>query len=285
LAVIADVNTKALTSVDPARQTMARAANGELMQRFLERDAAGELRWCVTAYPAQGNAQDAEMSLAEYADFVYGAALVHEDDPVEAWRDVARRQEAVKRLLEAHKSIHVVGPGTDLRFSTAGRTWINDRGDKNLPGGEVFTGPVEDSVEGHITFHFPALVDGREVDGVSLTFKQGKVVEASAKKGGELIQSVIDTDEGARFAGEFAFGLNRHITRGTKEVLYDEKIGGTCHLALGASYPESGGRNKSALHQDFVCDLRHESAVYADEEQVFADGVFLESALKELAAS
>ena len=275
IAVDAAWNTKSLTSVDPERQAQHARALEPVRNRYLERAAAGELRWVLTAFPTEAGAQDAEMSLAEYEDFVYGAALLDDDDAPARWREFADELEQVAELLHGKRELRVVAEGTDLRLGVDGRTWIVSRGHENFPDGEVFTAPVETSVEGEIRFTYPAVFQGREVDDVRLRFEGGEVVEASAARGRELLDAMLAIDEGARRVGEFAFGLNEKIGFFTRNILFDEKIGGTVHLALGTSYPECGGTNRSALHWDLICDLRSGSEVYADGELIYRDGAFV----------
>jgi aminopeptidase len=275
LTIWADSNTKALTSIDPARIALLHKARQPLTQLFLERDAAGSLAWCGTLFPTQAHAQDAEMSLSEYEEFVYGAGHLDDPDPVAYWRGVRDRQQRLCDLLATKQTLHIVAPGTDLRLSVAGRTWINADGAKNFPDGEVFTGPVEDSAEGHISFTFPGTYLGRAVEGVRLEFERGRVARATATRGEDLLRSLLAMDAGARYLGEFAFGTNDGIQRHTRNTLFDEKIGGTVHLALGASYPASGGRNQSALHWDLVCDLRQGGRVEADGALIYRDGAFV----------
>ncbi|MCC6792880.1 MAG: aminopeptidase [Thermomicrobiales bacterium] len=264
--ILADTNTKSLSGVDPAKQRQFSAARADLVKTFMERDADGSVDWTITLYPTDAYAQDADMATEEYAEFVYGACKLNTPDPVAAWNELAREQQRLIEWLSDKDEIHLSGPGTDLRLSTKGRTWINADGRKNFPDGEVFTGPVETSVNGTVRFSFPAIMGGREVVDIRLTFKDGKVVEASAAKGEEYLLQTIDTDEGARFLGEFAFGTNYDIQRFSKNILFDEKIGGTVHMALGAGYPGSGSTNQSAIHWDMICDLR-------DGGQVDVDGI------------
>ncbi len=268
-------NTKALSSIEPARQAQFARAREQLRNRYLERAAAGDLRWVLTAYPTQAAAQDAEMSLAEYEDFVYGAGLVDEDDPVALWEAFSGRLMRVADFLAGVSELRIVADGTDLTLGVAGRTWIPARGHENFPDGEVYTAPIETSVEGTISFTYPAVFQSREVQGVTLRFEDGEVVEASAARGQDFLEQMIGMDDGARRAGEFAFGLNDGITAFTRNILFDEKIGGTVHLALGTAYPESGGLNRSGLHWDMICDLRTGSEVYADGELVYRDGRFV----------
>jgi aminopeptidase len=216
------------------------------------------------------------MSLAEYEDFVYGAGLLHEPDPVAAWKRLGERQQRLVDFLNGKSDYRVVAAnGTDVRMSVPGRTWINCDGHENFPDGEVFTGPVPDSVTGQINFSFPAVHHGREVQDVKLTFKNGKVIDASASKGQDFLMSMLDMDAGARFLGECAIGTNYGITRYTKNTLFDEKIGGTVHFALGQGYPETGApTNSSGLHWDMVCDLRNGGYVEIDGVKVNVDGKF-----------
>lgn len=275
LRIWGEYNTRALTGVDPKRQALRREATRELNRRYLERAARGELRWVGTQYPTHADAQDAEMSLAEYEEFVFGAGLLDHADPVASWERVRREQDRIARFLETKDTLQLSGPHIDLTVRTGGRRWINAAGEHNFPDGEVFTGPVESATSGWVRFSFPAIYDGREVHGISLTFADGRVVEASAEKGEELLRAMLDMDQGARVLGEFAFGLNYGITRFTRNILFDEKIGGTVHMALGAAYPETGGVNESGLHWDMICDMRTDSEVRADGEVVYRNGKFL----------
>jgi aminopeptidase len=273
--VMSEANTRALTAIDPQRQALQQQAQRPLIDTFLRRDAEGSLRWNVCLYPTDAYAQDAEMSREDFTAFVFNACLLDHDDPVAAWQEVQRRQQRLVDYLADKREIHIIGPDTDLRLSIAGRCFINDHGTANMPGGEIFTGPVEDSVEGTVRFSFPASFGGRSVEDVRLRFEGGRVVEASAKSNEEYLRRMLDMDEGARVLGEFAFGTNQNIQRFIRNGLFDEKIGGTIHLALGASYPETGGRNQSALHWDMVCDLRGGSEVRVDGELFAKDGQFV----------
>ncbi len=215
------------------------------------------------------------MSLAEYEDFVFQACFVGKPDPVAEWRRVAKEQERIVNYLNAKKTIKVEGKDTDLTVAVSGRKWINCCGLRNMPDGEVFTGPVEDSAQGRIRYSYPAIYGGKEVVDVRLEFKDGKVTEARAEKGEDLLQAMIAMDEGAKRIGEFAIGTNYGVQRFTKNTLFDEKIGGTIHLALGFSIPESGGVNQSGIHWDMVCDLKEGGRIFADGEKFYEDGKFL----------
>jgi len=276
VSVLGAYNTRALTRVDPGRMRIRREATRELSRRFMERAGSGALRWCLTQAPTQADAQEAEMSLAEYEDFVYAAGRLDEDDPVTAWERVARDQDAVCDRLGRIGTLRIVAPDTDLTVSVAGRRWISAAGTHNFPDGEVFTGPVEDATYGTVRFSFPAVYGGREVTDVRLAFERGRVVSAAAAKGEEFLRAMLDVDAGASVLGEFAFGLNYNIQQFTRNILFDEKIGGTLHMALGAAYPETGGKNNSGLHWDMILDLRGNGAeVYADGEIVYRNGRFL----------
>ena len=274
LNIGAEENTKALSGSDPQRLALAQQARQPMLRRYMERTAAGELRWCGTLFPNNAAAQDAGMSLSDYEDFVYGAELLDADDPIAAWRKVYTEQQRIIEYLSAHDEIHIVAPGTDLTYRVGGRTWINAAGERNFPDGEVFTGPIENSATGTVRFSYPAVYNSNEVEDVRLRFENGKVVEATAGRGVEFLRAMLDQDEGARFLGEVAFGLNYGITRFSRNILFDEKIGGTMHMALGMSYPETGGVNRSALHWDMICDLR-EGEVFADGERCYAAGRFI----------
>jgi len=274
LQIMSSENTKYLSGVDPAKIALRGKAGSELSRRLLEREAAGELSWSITLFPTQAAAQDAEMSLTDYEDFVYDACKLNESDPVSAWQDVHRQQQRLADVLKTKRIIRLVAPDTDLTYHTGGRTWLNADGKKNFPDGEIFTSPDESKTEGHIHFTYPAIFAGRAVEGVRLVFSAGQVVNATADRGEELLHAQLGMDDGARCLGEAAFGTNYNITRHTKNILFDEKIGGSIHLALGQSFPDIGGQNTSALHWDMVCDM-HEGEAYADGELIYKDGKFI----------
>jgi aminopeptidase len=275
IGIWAEENTKALTNCDPKKIGLTQAARKPLMDTFMKRAAAGELKWVGTQFPSQACAQDAEMSLEEYEDFVFDAGLLNKSDPVAAWKKVSERQQRLVDYLNGKRTYRVVAAnGTDVTLDLSGKTWINCDGHENFPDGEVFSGPVIDSVNGPIHFSFPAVHHGRECDGVRLTFRNGKVVDASATKGADFLISMLDMDAGSRFLGECAIGTNYDITRYTRNTLFDEKIGGTVHFALGAGYPESGNDNQSGLHWDMVVDLRDGGFVEVDGVKINVDGKF-----------
>ena len=275
LSLISPENTRNMTNIDPKRQALSSIAHQQLQRIFLDRAAKKDLRWCITQYPTQASAQDAEMSLADYEEFLFTAAHADAKNPIQYWKTMHLHQEKIRKLLNTKKKIHVIAKDTDLTVSVAGRKWINCAGKENFPDGEVFTGPVETSADGHISYSFPGSHGGREVDDIELWFKEGKVVKATALKGEKFLLSMLDMDPGARRLGEFAFGTNYGVKQYTKNTLFDEKIGGTIHLAVGSGYPETGSKNKSSLHWDMVCDLRKSGEVYADNELIYKNGRFL----------
>jgi aminopeptidase len=270
-AIYSSRNTRALTGVDPDLQARMAKSSRPLKNKLLKK------KWTLTLFPTEAYAQDAEMSLREFEDFVYAATFSDEDAPVKAWRDLARRQDKLISKLEGAKEVRIVGPGTDLTMSIDGRTFINSAGTHNMPSGEVFTGPVETSAEGVIEYDFPVVNQGREIDGIRLVFRQGRVVEATATKNEDFLHRMLDMDPGARRLGELGIGTNYRIQRFIKNILFDEKIGGTIHLAVGASYSETGGTNKSSLHWDMIKDLRKGGELIVDGKVIQKDGRFLKS--------
>jgi aminopeptidase len=272
--LIADTNTRELSGVDPELQTRRQAAVKPLMETMMKRSATGELRWGLTLFPTAGYAAEAEMSLADYEDFYYRACLCDRPDPIAAWREQSEETRRLAEWIEGKQEVHLEGPGTDLTLNIDGRKFIAADGRHNMPDGEFFTGPVEDSVNGEVSFSYPAVYGGREVAGVKLRFRNGVVVDASAERNEDFLLSTLDTDDGARRLGELGIGTNYGIDRFTKEILLDEKIGGTVHLAIGMSYPETGGQNDSAVHWDMVCDLRRGGRITVDGTELQVDGRF-----------
>ncbi len=264
-------NTRALANVDPAKQQALQKRNQPLSEMLMEKD-----RWVVTLFPTDALAQEAGMGLAEYEDFVFEAMGLNEEDPVLFWSRKSAEQGRLKERLEGTRKIRIVGPETDLTLSVEGRTFVNSAGRRNMPCGEVFTGPIEDSANGTVYFGVPAAIAGREISGARLRFEEGRVVEASAERGEEFLMSLLDADPGARYLGELGIGTNYGIRRASANVLFDEKLGGTVHLAIGRSYEETGGKNESSVHTDLVCDLRDGGELYADGELIQESGRFLE---------
>jgi aminopeptidase len=271
LLIDAQQNTRSLSQVDPQKQARRRRANQPLFKLFLERFARGEMRWCYTVFPTPASAQEADMSLADYTEFVYAAGKLNEPDPVAAWRAEGQRLKKLERWLNGHDRVHLKGTDIDLQMSIKDRVFIPCDGKENFPDGEIFTGPVEDSVNGWVRFHYPAIYEGKEVIDVELWFENGRVVKEKAAKGQELLTALLDTDPGARYLGELGIGTNYDIPRFTKDMLFDEKLGGTIHLAVGASLPETGGKNESGIHWDMLCDMS-QSEITLDGELFYRDG-------------
>ncbi len=271
LYIEAEQNTRELSNADPAKQAHFRKTYQPLSQHFYERAARKEVRWCVTVYPTHAAAQEADMSLVEYEDFVYEAGKLHMQDPVAVWKTEGERMRELQAWLDGKDQVVIKGENVELQLSIKGRRFEVADGKENFPDGEIFTGPVEDSVKGWIRFGYPAIYGGREVSDIELWFEDGKVVREQAGKGAELLTSLLNTDEGARYLGEWGIGTNYSIPRFTKSMLFDEKLGGTIHLAVGSSYPETGGKNESGLHWDMLCDMS-DGEITVDGELFYRDG-------------
>jgi len=268
-------NTRAMSGVDPSRQQMRNLAYGKWMETYTKRSASGELRWVMTNYPCQALAQEAEMSLADYESFVYQATFADQMDPVQYWRDIHDEQERLISWLAGKRTLSIHSPQADVILSIAGRKFINSDGDQNMPSGEIFTSPLENLVNGWVYFNYPAIYQGTSVEGVRLEFKHGKVVKASAEKNEEFLLKMLDTDEGSRFVGELGIGTNYGISRFTRNILYDEKIGGTFHMALGNGFGEAGGLNESSIHWDLISDATTDTEMHVDGELFYKDGKFV----------
>ncbi len=275
IIIEAPENTRAMSNIDPARQQTRNSAFRKWSAIYMKRSAAKELRWVITSYPCQALAQEAEMNLAEFEDFVFQATFVDQDDPVGCWQQVHEEQERLVKWLAGKGSISIRGPHADLTLSITDRSFINSSGDVNMPSGEIYTSPVEDSANGWIHFSYPAVHEGLVVEGASLEFKEGKVVKASAEKNEEFLLKMLDTDKGSRRLGELGIGTNYGIKRFTRNILYDEKIGGSFHLALGNGFGEAGGVNKSAIHWDLITDAKSETEMRVDGELFYENGKFV----------
>ncbi len=269
-----DGNTKRLADVNPERIIKYKQGRREVQEHFYSRAARGEMRWVYTLFPTQAHAQEAEMSLDDYTDFAFKACMPDQDDPVEYWKKVSAKQDKIISWLKGKKQVHVTGPETDLTLSIEGRPFINCASHINVPDGEIFCGPVENSINGHVMFSYPAIYLGKGATGIRLWFENGKVVKATAEQNEDFLLATLDTDEGSRYVGEFAIGTNEGIQKFTGEILFDEKIGGSFHMAVGASYEESGGLNKSAIHWDMICDLRNGGEISVDGITFHKDGKF-----------
>ena len=275
VTIIGTANTRTLSNVDTQKQKIRMVGSKEIMDIYQARMKAKELRWVGTMFPTQGYAQEANMSLSEFEEFIYAGCKLNSDDPITEWKKVETEQNKICEILNTKSKIRFISDETDISMSIKSRKWVNCCGKVNFPDGEVFTGPVEDSVEGVIKFSFPAIYNGKEVENVKLYFEKGKVIKATADKGLEFLEQMLDTDEGSRYVGEIAIGTNYGINRLIKHMLFDEKIGGTIHLALGRSIPESLGVNNSLIHWDMLCDMKNGGKIYADDELIYENGNFL----------
>lgn len=276
LKLPAEENTRHLTRVDPRRVERHQKALSPLLASQFKRGADGSLRWMSTIFPTHAHAVEAEMGYEAFKDFFFRAS--HADagtpDPLTYWQGVERQQQRYVDAMEGHNLIELRGPNVDLSLSIRGRTFKNACGRTNLPDGEIFTGPVEETVNGWVRFTYPASYSGILVEGVELTFQEGRIVKANAEKNQEFLLKMLDMDPGARYLGEFAIGLNYEIDRFSRNILLDEKIGGTFHVAMGAGYPETGSKNKSIVHWDMICDMRQDAEIRVDHELVYKNGRF-----------
>jgi aminopeptidase len=268
-------NTRGLTNIDPVRVQRRSKATSVITEAQMRRGAAGQFKWVTTLYPTEAYAQDASMSLKEYEDFVFGAVHTNEDDPIAYWRSTAAGQQKAIDFLSDKSQVILRGPNVDLTLSIKGRTFINSTGIHNMPDGEIYTGPVEDSVNGWVKFTYPAIYQGVAVEGAELTFSNGRVEQAKAEKNQDYLMKMLESDPGSRHLGEFAIGTNYDINKFTGNILFDEKIGGSFHMALGAGYPETGSKNKSSIHWDMICDLRTDSEITVDGYPFYKNGQFV----------
>ncbi|MBD3354618.1 aminopeptidase [Candidatus Woesearchaeota archaeon] len=257
-----DYNTKELTRINPKKIALRNKVTKKVSDVYIKKN-----NWIICKFPTHSLAQDAEMSLEEMEDFVYDACLVD-------WKKQSKKQDKLKKKLDKANEVRITGEKTDISFSIKGRQGIKCDGHRNMPDGEVFIAPVENSTEGYIKYTYPAIYRGREVSGVFLRFHKGKVVEAKAEKGEKFLKEMIKTDKGSSKLGEFGIGLNYNIKEFIKQILFDEKIGGTIHLALGMAYPEGGGKNKSAVHWDMIKDLRRGGKMFLDGKLIQKEGKF-----------
>lgn len=273
-------NTKVNSNISADKLQLAAKGASSWRKVYSQRMGEGSLRWCGTQFPTYADAQEASMSLEEYEDFVYGAGLLDKDDPAAEWKKISEMQERWVKYLDTKKELHIISEETDIKVNIENRKWINCDGKVNFPDGEIFTSPVEDKIDGYITFSFPGIYMGKEIEGIRLEVKRGKIVKATAKKGEELLQKLLSIDEGASKFGEVAIGTNYGIKKFTRNMLFDEKIGGTVHMAIGDSMAEAGGKNNSNIHWDMLCDMRNCGKIYADGELFYENGQFKQEVLK-----
>jgi aminopeptidase len=272
-------NTKVNSNIDSKRLQLSSKGAASWRKIYSERMGNGKLRWCGTQFPTYSDAQEASMSFSDYENFVYEAGLLDCENPAEEWNRISAEQERWVKYLDMKKQLHIISEGTDIKVNILGRKWINCDGRVNFPDGEIFTSPVEDSIEGYITFSFPGIYAGKEIEGIKLVVEGGKVVKANAKKGEDLLLALLATDQGASFFGEVAIGTNYNIKKFTRNMLFDEKIGGTVHMAIGDSMPEAGGKNRSTIHWDMLCDMNNGGKIYADGELFYENGKFIDEIL------
>jgi aminopeptidase len=274
IQIVSDGNTRRLAGVDPAVQGVRANAMAPLMKRYSERINSRDLRILITLFPTHALAQEAEMSLREFEDFVYAATFSETPAPVESWTRVHNEQQRLVDWLKGHREVIVQSPNADLQLSIDGRDFLNADGTMNMPDGEIYTSPVEESVQGWVRFNYPCIFRGTVVTGVELEFERGKVVEAKADKGQAFLERMLDVDEGARYLGEFAIGTNKHIDRFIGHMLFDEKMGDTIHMALGNGFSDIGGKNKSGIHWDMLSDMRDGGQIIVDGELFYDSGEF-----------
>ena len=268
-------NTHGTTNIPADKASHRSKALGLITEAQFRRGGEGMFKWVTTQYPTDAYAQDASMSLKEYEDFVFGAVHTNEDDPIAFWRSVQEKQQRAVDYMKDRKQVVLRGPNVDLTLSVAGRTFMNSFGTYNMPDGEIYTGPVEDSANGWVKFTYPANYGGTSVEGAELTLSNGRVETAKASKNQDFLLRTLDSDAGSRYLGEFAIGTNFDIQQFTGQILFDEKIGGSFHMAFGAGYPETGSKNKSVIHWDMICDMRTDSEILVDGELFYKNGQFV----------
>ncbi len=277
IRVRADIDPRILSGVAGEKQSLRQKGMAPVRNTMLRRGATRSLRWVLTQIPTEGYAREAGMSLADYTAFAFSACHVdeHTADPVAHWDGIRQKQQKMIDTIEGHDQVKLLGANVDLSLSVKGRKFNNSFGRHNLPDGEIYTGPVEGSVEGWVRFTYPAIYQGQAVEGVELKFEKGRVISAKAQVGEQLLLAMIASDDGSHYLGEFAIGMNYEIDRFTRNILFDEKIGGSFHIALGAGYPETGSKNTSVIHWDLICDMRNDSQISADGEIIYQNGRFI----------
>ena len=275
ISIGAPFNVKSMAKADSKKMAKRSAATRELSTLMLNRAAEGKLNWVIADYPTHALAQEAKMSLDDYSDFIINSCYLDLDNPIEKWQQIGKEQDRLVNLMNGGKKLHKIGDKTDITFSVEGRKWVSCAGLNNFPDGEIFTSPVEDSAQGEIYFDFPAIYRGNESHKIWLKLEGGKVVDAKAEKGEDFLISMLDMDAGSRFVGEIAIGTNDRVKDVTGNILFDEKIGGSIHMALGASYPETGGKNESGLHWDIIKNMKENSKIFLDDKLIYENGKFV----------
>jgi aminopeptidase len=280
IRIFAPYNTRSLANAAEEKLSLKQKSNKVLREITQAREGNGDFKWCITAYWCNASALEAKMSLEEYEDFVVGALRLDKADPIEAWLDAKKKQQEIIEYLKDKREIKVKGKNADLKVKVGGRTWVNCCGGANMPDGEIFTAPIENSAEGWINYSYPGLLFGKEFCNIRFEYKEGRVVKASAEKGEELVQQLLNMDEGMRYIGEFAFGTNYGITKFINNGLFDEKRGGTMHIANGNTLEGTGGLNRAPMHWDNITEI-DDAEVYADGELFYKNGKFLVGSLND----
>ena len=268
-------NTRINSNIPAEKIKFSMQGNKSWREKYSKKTGDGSLRWCGTQFPTYADAQEASMSLSDYEDFVYSAGLLNMENPTLEWKKISSEQERWIEYLDKKNELHIISEETDIKICVSGRKWINCDGHENFPDGEIFTSPVENNINGHITFSFPGIYMGKVIEGIKLEVKDGKVIKATAESGEDILHELLKTDEGSKYFGEVAIGTNYGIDKFTRNMLFDEKIGGTVHMAIGDSMFEAGGKNRSSLHWDMLCNMRNGGKIYADGELFYENGEFL----------
>lgn len=275
ISIGAPLNLKNMTRLDSKKLAKRSGATKHLSEKMLNRAAKGDLKWVIADFPTNALAQEANMSLDEYTEFLIKSCYLHIDNPIEKWQEIEEKQAKIAEFLNTKSKIRIIGEKTDITFNVSGRIWKSCSGECNFPDGEIYTSPVENSANGQIYFDFPQIYRGNEAQKVLLTLQNGKVIDAKAEKGEEFLNNMLDMDEGSRFVGEIAVGTNDMIKDVTGNILFDEKIGGSIHMAVGASYPDTGGKNISGLHWDLIKNMQNGGKIYADDILIYENGKFI----------
>jgi aminopeptidase len=274
LIIRAPFNLKELENIDPEKKKTVAIGRKDINKTILKRGAEGTLNWTLCPFPTDAAAQECGMSKSEYEEFAYSACFLNDDDPIAKWHQLDKDQQRIVDYLADKENIRYLGKDIDISFSTRGRKWISAAGTNNMPDGEIFTSPVEDSVNGKIRFSYPGFFLGQEIEDITLEVKNGLVVKWDAKKGKSLLDKLMEIP-GARQFGEAAVGTNTGIKKFTKNMLFDEKLAGTIHMAIGTAIPEAGGKNESAIHWDMLADMNDGGEIYADDELIYKNGRFV----------
>ncbi len=268
------MNTRELSTIPSHKIQQKKMASAEIMNIFYERQAKDQLKWTMIPYPTNAMAQEANLSQEELAKIIVKGCFLDREDPIASWKQLHDKQEIYCEHLNSVDNIRIINKDTDISMSVKGRKWINSDGRGNLPDGEIFTGPVEDSVNGHIKFSYPTIDKSHVIEDIEFEFKNGEIIEARASNGQEALDALLHVP-GARKLGEVAIGTNWGLDTFIGNILFDEKIGGTIHIAIGNGYPETGSQNKSAIHKDLLCDMKENGQIFADGKLIYEKGNFL----------